>query len=33
VCGAIFFGSSNLSRTALTDGLEWKLRVERTDDA
>jgi superfamily II DNA or RNA helicase len=33
VWGAAFVGSSNLSRTALTDGLEWNLRVERTDDA
>lgn len=32
VWGAAFVGSSNLSRTALTDGLEWNLRVERTDD-
>ena len=33
VWGAAFVGSSNLSRTALTDGLEWNLRVEPTDDA
>ncbi len=33
VWGAAFIGSSNLSRTALTDGLEWNLRVEPTDDA
>lgn len=32
VWGAAFIGSSNLSRTALTDGLEWNLRVERSDD-
>ena len=32
VWGAAFVGSSNLSRTALTDGLEWNLRVEPTDD-
>ncbi len=33
VWGAAFVGSSNLSRTALTDGLEWNLRVAPTDDA
>ncbi len=33
VWGTAFVGSSNLSRTALTDGLEWNLRVDRTDDA
>lgn len=33
VWGAAFVGSSNLSRTALTDGLEWNLRVEPTDNA
>ena len=33
VWGAAFVGSSNLSRTALTDGLEWNLRVDRADDA
>jgi superfamily II DNA or RNA helicase/SOS-response transcriptional repressor LexA len=32
VWGAAFVGSSNLSRSALTDGLEWNLRVERSDD-
>jgi superfamily II DNA or RNA helicase/HKD family nuclease len=32
VWGAAFVGSSNLSRTALTDGLEWNLRVDQTDD-
>ena len=33
VSGAAFVGSSNLSRTALTDGLEWNLRVAPADDA
>jgi len=33
VWGAAFVGSSNLSRTALTEGLEWNLRVAPTDDA
>lgn len=32
VWGAAFGGSSNLSGNALTDGLEWNLRVERSDD-
>lgn len=32
VWGAAFVGSSNLSRPALTDGLEWNLRVDRSDD-
>jgi superfamily II DNA or RNA helicase/HKD family nuclease/SOS-response transcriptional repressor LexA len=30
--GSAFVGSSNLSRTALTEGLEWNLRVDRPDD-
>lgn len=28
-----FVGSSNVSRAALTDGVEWNLRLERADDA
>jgi superfamily II DNA or RNA helicase/diadenosine tetraphosphate (Ap4A) HIT family hydrolase/SOS-response transcriptional repressor LexA len=30
--GAAFVGSSNLSRSALTTGVEWNLRMDRGDD-
>lgn len=32
VDGIAFVGSSNLSRTALTDGIEWNLRAVASDD-
>jgi HKD family nuclease len=30
--GAAFVGSSNLTRSALANGVEWNLRVERSID-
>ena len=30
--GAAFIGSSNISRTALTDGLEWNFRVDHPEN-